>query len=164
MAPPDVAFAVKNIIDSLKIEYHVEDGHALTLAIHTENKLVQFFMEVLQANLSNLSFDKLKLQSHLRAEANGSLESLFKYDGDLSKVVSEGWAVNLDVKTNADEFIRDYIDIITKLSSKHYYSESRKQEARAVAGLFKLFFTSGFRFHVGANEFSIWKKVFNVFE
>jgi len=58
--------------------------------------------------------DKLKFQVHLRAETNGSFESLEKFDGDISKVVSEGWGLNLDIKTNADEYIKNWIGFAEK--------------------------------------------------
>jgi len=104
----------KSIIDGLKIEYHVEEGHSLTLAIHVEHKFIEFVLEVIQINLTDLELSKFKLQTHVRAEANGTLNSLDKSNGDVAKVVSEGWGANLDVKTNDDKFIRDLIDVALK--------------------------------------------------
>jgi len=50
-------------------EYYVEEGHSVTLAIHSEFKLFQLYLDCMSANLQNLALDKTKLNIHLRAEA-----------------------------------------------------------------------------------------------
>jgi len=89
----------------IKVEYHVQDGHALTIGLHFEHKALAFALSVLSVNLETTLVDKVKAYVHFRGSLKSSLEDLAtneKFEGDLSKVISEGFAVNLDIHTNAD--------------------------------------------------------------
>jgi len=69
MAPPEVATTLQAVVDTLKIEYHIE-GNALTVAIHTEFKPVLLILDIISANIDELSLQKPKGSVlHLRAEA-----------------------------------------------------------------------------------------------
>jgi len=60
MAPPEFASIVEEVLNTLKIEYHVEDGHSCSVAIHTEYKPILLALELLSANLKGLSFEDAK--------------------------------------------------------------------------------------------------------
>jgi len=48
---PDIAFMIQNFFDTLKIEYYVEDGVSVSLAIHTEMKGINLYLEWLKVNI-----------------------------------------------------------------------------------------------------------------
>jgi len=99
-------------VSKIKFEFHVEEGHAITLGIHTEDKLVQFALDILKSNIHSSGLEKAKATVHLRLSANGSLEDLTsdKYSGDLNKIISEGFAANFDISTNADAFVKTILN------------------------------------------------------
>jgi len=48
------------IIESLKIEYHIEEGHSVTLGIHTEHPPWLMASEIMMANMKSFHFDNPK--------------------------------------------------------------------------------------------------------
>jgi len=69
----------------------------------------------------------------------------------LNKIISEGFAVNFDISTNADAFVRKVLD-------QECVKKSLGKGMEAVSGAIKLFFTNGSTVHVGADEFKIAAK------
>jgi len=69
MAPPEFAAVIEEVVKTLKIEYHIEDGHSCSVGFHTEYKPVEFALDILQANLKGLAFENAKGNVHFRASA-----------------------------------------------------------------------------------------------
>jgi len=99
------------ILPSLKFEYN-HDSESVTLAIHSEHKLVQFALEYIEVFWKKYNIERIKGYGHIQYAYKNDLHKLSsdnKEDRDIIKLASEGAVWIAEVHTNADRLIKNFI-------------------------------------------------------
>jgi len=96
------------LVNTLKFEYAADD-EAVTLAVHSEHKGIQFLLEYISIFWKRFNIEKIRGKAHIEVALYNDLHKItseIQEDRDIITLLKEGGFLKAELNTNADALLK----------------------------------------------------------